>query len=68
MTADARIFLAHASEDKHLVRDIYSKLSVRGFKPWLDEKNLLPDRIGRRRSRKPSDKAAFFSHVYPGSR
>ena len=42
MTTHDRIFLAHASEDKDLVRDIYSKLLARGFKPWLDEKDLVP--------------------------
>lgn len=42
MTAKTRIFLAHASEDKGLVRNLYLKLVNRGFKPWLDEINLLP--------------------------
>lgn len=42
MTAKTRIFVAHASEDKGLVRDLYSKLVNRGFKPWLDEIDLLP--------------------------
>jgi hypothetical protein len=42
MSTTTRIFLAHASEDKQRVRDIYSKLEARGFEPWLDELDLLP--------------------------
>ena len=37
-----KIFLAHASEDKPLVRELYSKLKSSGFDPWLDEFDLLP--------------------------
>lgn len=35
------IFLAHASEDKPQVRALHSKLQAGGFKPWLDEVDLL---------------------------
>ena len=42
MTTKAKIFLAHASEDKEQVRNLYAKLAKRGFKPWLDEVDLLP--------------------------
>ena len=42
MTPKTRIFLAHASEDKDRVRDLYSKLVDHGFAPWLDEMQLLP--------------------------
>ena len=42
MTTKAKIFLAHASEDKEQVRDLYAQLAGRGFKPWLDEIDLLP--------------------------
>ncbi len=37
----ARIFLAHASEDKPQVREIYTKLEAKGFRPWLDELDIL---------------------------
>ncbi|MEK6751511.1 MAG: toll/interleukin-1 receptor domain-containing protein [Chloroflexota bacterium] len=37
-----RIFLCHSSNDKPMVRDIYQKLLNNGFRPWLDEKELLP--------------------------
>lgn len=36
------IFLAHASEDKPYVRNLYKKLKENGLEPWLDEENLMP--------------------------
>ena len=35
-----KIFLAHASEDKDAVIDLYNRLKAKGFKPWLDKKDL----------------------------
>jgi len=37
-----RVFLCHCSLDKQAVRDLYDKLKSDGFKPWLDEVNILP--------------------------
>jgi len=37
-----RIFLCHCRADKPEVRKIFRKLSMDGFEPWLDEKNLDP--------------------------
>ncbi|NEZ65135.1 TIR domain-containing protein [Leptolyngbyaceae cyanobacterium CCMR0082] len=37
-----RIFLAHASEDKPIMRHLYESLKQRGYHPWLDEKDLIP--------------------------
>jgi formylglycine-generating enzyme required for sulfatase activity len=42
MTASSRIFVAHASEDKPAVRQLYRELVTRGFEPWLDSEDLLP--------------------------
>jgi hypothetical protein len=36
-----RIFLCHASQDKAMVRELYTKLLALGYKPWLDEEKLL---------------------------
>lgn len=36
------VFLAHASEDKHLVKQLYKELKENGLNPWLDEMNLMP--------------------------
>jgi CheY-like chemotaxis protein len=37
-----RVFLCHASGDKAAVRALYQRLRAEGFKPWLDEEDLLP--------------------------
>ncbi|KST67301.1 GUN4 domain-containing protein [Mastigocoleus testarum] len=37
-----QIFLAHASEDKPEVEKIYKRLERKGYKPWMDKKDLLP--------------------------
>ncbi|MEM1369089.1 MAG: TIR domain-containing protein [Cyanobacteria bacterium P01_H01_bin.15] len=39
---DLQIFLAHASEDKETVRALYWRLKDSGYKPWLDEEDILP--------------------------
>jgi tetratricopeptide (TPR) repeat protein len=36
-----RIFLAHAQEDKQQVFELYDRLKAKGYKPWLDKKDLL---------------------------
>jgi hypothetical protein len=36
------VFLCHASEDKETARDLYQRLRDDGFRPWLDEEDLLP--------------------------
>jgi hypothetical protein len=41
----AKIFLAHAREDKAEVRKLYDDLKARGFDPWLDEKDLRAGQI-----------------------
>jgi formylglycine-generating enzyme required for sulfatase activity len=40
-----KIFLAHGSEDKPRVRNLYRDLKARGFDPWLDEEDLEPGQI-----------------------
>ena len=42
-----RIFLAHASEDKIAVADLYNRLKENGFQPWLDKVDLLPGQSWR---------------------
>jgi len=39
---ELRIFLCHASEDKEPVRQLHARLKQEGFRPWLDEEDLLP--------------------------
>jgi DNA-binding NarL/FixJ family response regulator len=40
-TKPIQIFLCHASEDRAVVLDIYKRLKARGYKPWLDQRDLL---------------------------
>lgn len=42
MAIKNRIFLAHASEDKARVQQLYNQLKKRGFSPWLDSTDLIP--------------------------
>ena len=37
-----QLFLAHASEDKAAVLDLYERLKAQGYQPWVDKKNLIP--------------------------
>jgi len=37
-----RVFLCYASGDKPAVRNLYRRLRISGFAPWLDEEDLLP--------------------------
>jgi hypothetical protein len=37
-----QIFIAHANEDKPQIRELYGKLKAAGYRPWLDEEELLP--------------------------
>jgi len=37
-----KIFLCHTAADKAVVRHLYRRLKADGFKPWLDEADLLP--------------------------
>lgn len=36
------VFISHASEDKPLVRELYTRLTRDGINAWLDEEKLLP--------------------------
>jgi hypothetical protein len=47
-----RIFLCHSSRNKEQVRTLYRRLKTEGFKPWLDEENLLPGQDWEREIRR----------------
>ena len=42
MNWSTTVFLAHASEDKPFVKNLYQILKNNGLNPWLDEENLMP--------------------------
>ena len=37
-----QLFLAHASEDKAAVLELYERLKAQGYRPWMDQKDLIP--------------------------
>jgi hypothetical protein len=42
-TRKLKVFLCHASQDKHIVRELYQRLNTEGWiDPWLDQEKLLP--------------------------
>ncbi|MFM6788790.1 MAG: TIR domain-containing protein, partial [Microcystis panniformis] len=45
--SEIQIFLAHASEDKPAVLALYNRLKQAGYKPWLDDEDLIPGQIWR---------------------
>jgi formylglycine-generating enzyme required for sulfatase activity len=55
-----KIFLAHVSEDKRLVRKLYWKLKEQGLDPWLDEEDLLPGQNWRAEIPKAIRECDFF--------
>ena len=42
MNSEVRIFISYAREDQERAREIHRRLTERGYKPWLDEEDLLP--------------------------
>ncbi|MDQ6704848.1 MAG: toll/interleukin-1 receptor domain-containing protein, partial [Acidobacteriota bacterium] len=36
------VFLCHCSEDKPAVRELRDRLQAEGFRPWLDERDIVP--------------------------
>lgn len=60
MNWERTIFLAHASEDKELVRDLYQKLNDHGLSPWLDEKDIAPGEEWDKKIKEAIRKSRFF--------
>ena len=59
MVAKERIFLAHASEDKPQVRQLYDQLKELGLSPWLDTVDLIPGQNWREEIPRAIKNAAF---------
>lgn len=60
MAMRARIFLAHAHEDKPQVRKLYADLKARGFDPWFDVEDLLPGQFWKQEIPKAIRNAVAF--------
>ncbi len=67
MISSARIFLAHANEDKPVVRDLYKQLKTWGFEPWLDAEDLLPGQTWKVEIPKAIRGAGVFPACLSGS-
>lgn len=55
-----RVFLCHASEDTSRVETVYRLLSSRGYRPWLDTRDLLPGQDWQMEIRKAMRSAAYI--------
>ena len=55
-----QLFLAHASEDKTTVLGLYERLKAKGYKPWVDKKNLIPGQNWRDEIPKAIRKSQLF--------
>jgi hypothetical protein len=42
MELTPQIFLCYARQDEGAVRELYQRLSVAGFKPWIDQADIYP--------------------------
>lgn len=60
MAMRARIFLAHAHEDKPQVRKLYADLKASGFDPWFDVEDLLPGQLWKQEIPKAIRDASAF--------
>ena len=58
--SEVQIFLAHASEDKPQVRELYRRLKDAGYRPWMDEMDLLPGQAWREEIPKALQQSNIF--------
>ncbi len=55
-----RVFLAHAKEDRAVVKRLYGALQDAGFEPWMDEEKLLPGQNWPRAIQRAIELSDFF--------
>jgi hypothetical protein len=55
-----QIFISYAREDKNEVMNIYQRLEAAGFKPWMDEKDIVAGALWREEIEKALRKCDFF--------
>jgi len=60
MNWDKAIFLAHASEDKAKIIELYRELKMQSLEPWLDEESLDPGVKWEDKIKEAISKARFF--------
>jgi|GEM_PF-5986038 len=57
---EIQIFLAHAKEDKEVVLKLYEHLKKAGYKPWIDEHDLIAGQNWRSVIPKEIEKSQLF--------
>lgn len=60
MNKQPQVFLTHASEDKDAVRRLYAQLKSSGFRPWLDEVDIIPGQNWRVETPRAIDRSGVF--------
>ena len=60
MKTKASIFLSYARDDQDMVKVIYQKLQAAGYRPWMDQIDILPGEDWDRSIRVAIQKADFF--------
>ena len=55
-----QIFLSYASEDRSLVDNLYNRLSEKGYKPWMDHRDMLPGEQWEYKIKKALSQSHFF--------
>jgi hypothetical protein len=56
----ARVFLCYAGRDRPQVEQLFERLQIDGFKPWMDKKSLLPGQDWRLEIRRAIEASDFF--------
>lgn len=54
------IFLAHAKEDKIIIRKLYNELKQENLNPWLDEFSIEPGKKWKEEIENAIKKSRFF--------
>ena len=60
MESHYKVFISYAREDKKVADTLYLKLSIAGYEPFLDTKNILPGEDWANRIEKAINKSVFF--------
>jgi hypothetical protein len=57
------IFVSYASEDRHQVKEIYDRLRLGGYDPWMDSVDIVGGEDWERSIERSLHNADFFWHA-----
>jgi hypothetical protein len=60
MLTPAQIFLCYARPDEDRVRELYQRLTAAGFKPWMDQEDIIAGERWRPSIEWAIQRSAFF--------